>query len=1794
MALPSWGQISFLDSTQYLDNVGLLSGSPMAAADMNGDGLEDLIILDNRQELYIEYQQANTPFYNSFYVQSLNNPSNGIAIGDVDGNGYNDILTGGTYNALRLFLANDDGTDYTALLIDPGNYFLQGVNMVDIDNDGDLDLFAAHQDGLSAPFRNLGNNNFSLDYNLINPVSSAPSDNSGNYGTVWTDYNNDGAADLYISKYRLGVTDASDGRRLNLLFRNDDDDDFTEVAAFSGLLPLGQSIATAFGDIDNDGDFDAFIINHDIPNALYRNNGNGTFTNITNNSGIPTALSSTGLGVQAIFTDFDNDGRLDLLYTSLGADHAILRNQGNSTFVRVNDAVPSSGRIHSAVVGDFNNDGFVDIYAGFGLGFNQIGSQADQLLLNTGNNNRYVDVTLSGTDANPNGVGARVEIYGPWGQQVREIRSGESYGIHCGLRAHFGLGPSTTLDSIIVRWPNGNIDHLNDPDVDTLYQITEGEFCQAQASFSAQGNGLTLSFTGMGDTGTNQYFWDFSDGAQDTGAAVVHTFPISGTFTACLTTVGDCGSATVCQQVQTSCTPPEVFFAQNNNGLEVTFQDFSFGQPNEWIWDFGDGSSSGEQNPTHAYDQPGNYFVCLVVLNGCGNASTCELVQVTCGEAEADFAFADNDLNVSFTDSSSAGTNVWSWDFGDGNQSSSQNPLHTYAAPGLYEVCLTTDGACGSATLCRNVGVTCPPPAAAFTTEITDLTVFVEDESANFPDTWSWDFGDGATANGATLFHNYDAPGTYEICLSIENICGNSAVCDTVSVSCPPPQASFSYQADNLLVSFQDDSGGGVNSWTWVIDGQDTITGPSPEYLFPGSNTYEVCLTAASVCGSSTVCETIELDCSNAPLGFSVDIDGVQATFTDTSFVQADSWFWQVNGQGVGGGSSFAFTFPSNGIFEVCLQTSGPCGMLSTCTTVDIDCLPPDAAFAQTANGLAYTFTANAPGSAISWLWEFGDGNSANMPNAMHTYSAPGTYDICLTATSACGVSDTFCQTESVGCPAPNAAFEQVTNLLNASFFDASSNNPAQWEWTFGDGNTSTQQNPSHTYSTAGTFEVCLKTSSICGSDEFCAPVIIECPEPLAGFEVQTDELTINLTDLSPNAPNEWDWDFGDGSGSSLQNPSYTFGAPGNYTICLISSNTCGSNQACQQIAVSCAAPDPGFSNTADELAVAFADQSTNAPTNWSWTFGDGNTSTQQNPLHTYATPGTYEVCLTAESLCGANTACSQVTVACNAPDPVFETQEDELTVSFTDASTNNPSSWFWTFGDGGSANIPNPVHIYNQPGTYTVCLQASSICGSETHCETVQIACTAPQAQFALQQDELSVAFFDASTSGPASWSWDFGDGSSSTLPSPVHSYSTPGTYTVCLTVSSVCGSTEFCQSVVVDCAAPQAEFEFTPSQLTLIFADASTNTPTSWSWDFGDGNTSDLENPTHTFAEPGVYTICLTTSSICGTTEICKTLGVTCNAPQANFSFMDTELEMGFTDISTNNPDAWFWTFGDGNSSVAQNPAHTYSSPGNYLVCLQASSVCGSTQRCELITVTCAAPQADFGFSATELQVAFQDSSTADAVAWLWTFGNGQSSTLQSPVHTYATPGTYEVCLTANSICGSTQYCDSLTVSCTPPWVNFNWIAEGGTVSLFQLADNTVTEWNWDFGDGNTSEEPNPIHVYEQSGVYPVCLTAMDLCGTNTYCDTLDIVVVDVKEPTGDAIQLFPNPAGNIAWLSATAGIQGQVTLYNMQGQPIGRWELLDQQLLIPLHQYPVGTYLLRLEAPTFQWQERLLIMR
>jgi len=468
-------QISFTNQTSaLLSDTTIYSGVAMGIADMNGDTLDDIIRLNNAKDLSIHYQKSDGSTFDDYtYGNTSSSKQWSMCIADVDSNGYNDILTGGYFNQLTLLKANANGDAYTLNEILDDTLFLQGSNFADIDNNGTIDLFACHDIGLSKPFSNDGIGNLTYDLGLINTTSTIPSDNSGNYGTIWTDYDNDGDLDMYLSKCRGGVSNPLDGRRVNQLFQNDGNGNYTDVAEAAGLRPLGQSWATDFADIDNDGDLDCFIINHDISSGIYENNGNGTFTNVTSTSGISTEIASINGGIQCMFKDFDNDTYVDLFVTT-GGQHKLFRNDGDFTFTLISDAFPTSLKIQSAVVGDLDNDGALDVYAGFASGYNGPNSnRPDKIYINDESSNNYLRVKLKGDNNNINAIGARIEIYGSWGVQVREIRSGESYGIMNSFTSHFGLGNATIVDSLIVRWPVGQIDKLYDVDINQTLCIED-------------------------------------------------------------------------------------------------------------------------------------------------------------------------------------------------------------------------------------------------------------------------------------------------------------------------------------------------------------------------------------------------------------------------------------------------------------------------------------------------------------------------------------------------------------------------------------------------------------------------------------------------------------------------------------------------------------------------------------------------------------------------------------------------------------------------------------------------------------------------------------------------------------------------------------------------------------------------------------------------------------------------------------------------------------------------------------------------------------------------------------------------------------------------------------------------------------------------------------------------------------------------------------------------------------------------------------------------------------------------
>jgi PKD repeat protein len=439
---------------------------------------------------------------------------------------------------------------------------------------------------------------------------------------------------------------------------------------------------------------------------------------------------------------------------------------------------------------------------------------------------------------------------------------------------------------------------------------------------------------------------------------------------------------------------------------------------------------------------------------------------------------------------------------------------------------------------------------------------------------------------------------------------------------------------------------------------------------------------------------------------------------------------------------------------------------------------------------------------------------------------------------------------------------------------------------------------------------------------------------------------------------------------------------------------------------------------------------------------------------------------------------------------PPSPTTQDS--VDFIDTSTDpdgNIVSWFWDFGDGTTSDAWNPSHQYADNGIYSVSLTVTDNDGAtDTDTQTVTVTNVAPVAGFSFAPPSPSTAdsvqFTDTSVDldgTVASWAWDFGDGTLSTLQSPSHQYDDDGTYGVSLTVTDDDGATDtVSMDVVVTNEPPTADFTCQPTQAfineQIDFTDQSTDsdgTISQWLWDFGDGATSIDQNPTHSYTDPGTYTVTLTVTDDDGDTDV-STDSVTILAqgggnipPSAGFSYTPQDPYAGqdvdFTDESSDADGSiasWSWDFGDGTSSTEENPTHRYSSPGTYTVTLTVTDDEGET-----------------------------DSDTA-------------SITVDPP------PQGVDV--------------DPISLfSCNPENPNV-----GESVQMTDSStdpDGTIEEWEWDFGDGTSSTARNPSHSYTQSGEYTVSLTVTDDDGL-TDTSTMTIVVTGEDEGGIDFVALLP----------------------------------------------------------------------
>lgn len=511
-------QINFTNKTNLLTPANHFSGVAIAVLDMNGDGLDDIARLSQGIDLNIQYQTSpDQPFTSTGMNPLPGDDTWGMCAADVNNDGLGDVMAGGFYNGIKIAVAGAGG-GFTVQNIANPSTFVQCVNFADINNDGWLDAFVCHDDGVARIFGNNGDGTFVHEPNWIDLTTVPASDNSGNYGSVWSDVDNDGDLDLYIAKCRQGVNNASDPRRINQLFLNNGDFTFTQdINNTTGLRIGAQSWTADFGDIDNDGDFDCFITNHDVSSQLLENDGAGHFTDISATSGMLNAVQ--GLPIQGVFRDFDNDGFVDIIVA--GSEHTVFRNNGDKTFSTVPNPFDAS-QMESFAIGDLNGDGFQDVYAGYANIYTDPSNIPDALWINDGNDNGFFGLNLRGQQSNYNGVGAKVQLFSSLGIQTREVRSGESYGISNSLQIHFGMGQVTVIDSVVINWPSGVRDVLYQPAVGQYVTAYEGG-CVAP-SVNVEAMGPTTFCTGQSVTlATSDDFNTYQWSTGDTTATIVVT-----------------------------------------------------------------------------------------------------------------------------------------------------------------------------------------------------------------------------------------------------------------------------------------------------------------------------------------------------------------------------------------------------------------------------------------------------------------------------------------------------------------------------------------------------------------------------------------------------------------------------------------------------------------------------------------------------------------------------------------------------------------------------------------------------------------------------------------------------------------------------------------------------------------------------------------------------------------------------------------------------------------------------------------------------------------------------------------------------------------------------------------------------------------------------------------------------------------------------------------------------------------------------------------------------------------------
>ncbi len=1307
--------------------------------------------------------------------------------------------------------------------------------------------------------------------------------------------------------------------------------------------------------------------------------------------------------------------------------------------------------------------------------------------------------------------------------------------------------------------------HVNIPPVAKLqaekFNVQSSGFRGYQV-IAAPGQEIPFDSEGSADADgvITRYSLNFDDGSSSDQKKVTHIFEKAGHYQVSLRVEDDsghpCNNDTAILNVLINTRPFVEIGADRigSVGNVLVFDPTDYDTDGEivrYLWDLGDGTQKEGRKSIHSYTEPGEYVVTLTVEDNSGtqNSSASDQMTVIINDppvpvAHSNFEFEISDSqilhraaiseSIRFDGSESYDRDgkiiAYSWNFGDDGKGRGAKISHAYTRAGTYTVTLTvqddsrTDSSDKSVTLTVIVNDPSAPAAGADRRGAVDETLHFDGSESSDADGsiigYSWDFGDNTRAQGVSVSHAYQQPGTYNVILTVQDDSGTASAKQsdmlTVIVNDPPvANAGKDQRVTASEVQFDggksEDPDGKIVSYHWKFGDGSAGAGPTPVHVYGSTGTYTVKLTVTD--DSGTISRQAD--------------DETTVIVNHKPIADAGPDHIGVPGQ--------TLRFDGSESFD------------------------PD-------------------GDIIKYRWNFMDGKTGSGVIRSHVFSAPGTYNVQLTVHDDTGHKNAMDTNDAVvfinAAPLSVISYQVSVNndLLSASagqwslatdhciaapgqsitFDGGESYDPegsiAEYRWDFSSSDsespeTATGMRVSRTYQTPGIYSVTLTVTDDSGAGNNWAQdkMLIRVnhpPEARPGKNVATCDRTLRF-DGSASADPDGDplfylWDFGDGTPPvSGVRVFHTYSRGGMYPVILTVDDGTGLKNSKHAAAFTVTINESPVADAGEDETVCAGDMvlfsggrshdPEGGRLKYYWRFSDGTAATGLNPTRVFKIGGTYQVTLTIEDDSGlvCNSSSDQMVVRV-ADAPVANISTGDLLVcANTEVHFDGSESYDvdglinrfeWDFGDGITSGGPRADHIYKEPGIYPVRLiitgDTTGACDDKDIAEITVTVQEAPEARFSVPAviPVGKPVQFDGSASEPVpnpdpeaekaeivSYAWDFGDGSSGKGVKTSHSYRKPGRYFVTLAIQT--DSRSNCkdvttQNIIMVNGPPVADAgkdKFVGINEVVVFDGSgsrdSDGSIVEYQWDFGYGQTATGMEVRHQYGEGGRYPV---------------TLKVTDNTEVENNRAVD--------DIFV---------------TVNKTPRAVISIQGGGSLMQEAEDL--------------GEKRDDFWACANE-KILFSAENSADPDGnllknkksrYYWNFGDGKDGRGITVSHKYRMPGQYMALLIVDDGSGVSNSRGQVNrrvivnhppraaagpdrIVCPGETVTFDGSGSIDRDEVF--SDEGPLQYHWDFGSGNVTEGEIVTHIFDEPGQYEVRLTVSD--DSETACGTgEDVTIVKVN---------------------------------------------------------------------------------